>query len=95
MLSAIICYECSYSALLLLKQLIHKWFTFFGPLVLEFNLLNFLTLKVDRDQTVSRRSKPSSRTTLIDEQSNPWNRLQLQDVMSRHRGAKQLRRYGL
>jgi len=42
----------------------------------------------DRDRTVSRRSKPSSRTTLIDEQSNPWNPLQLQDVMSRHRGAK-------
>ena len=50
---------------------------------------------VDRDRTVSQRSKPSSRTTLIGEQPNPWNRLQLQDVMSRHRGAKQLRRFGL
>ena len=49
----------------------------------------------DRDRTVSRRSKPSSRTTLIGEQPNPWNLLQLQDVMSRHRGAKQPRRYGL
>ncbi len=46
----------------------------------------------DRDRTVSRRSKPSSRTTLIGEQPNPWNLLQLQDVMSRHRGAKPLRR---
>jgi len=50
---------------------------------------------VDRDQTVSQRSKPSSRTALIGEQPNPWNRLQLQDAMSRHRGAKQPRRFGL
>ena len=50
---------------------------------------------VDRDRTVSQRSKPSSRTTLIGEQPNPWNHLQLQDVMSRHRGAKQFRRYEL
>ena len=50
---------------------------------------------VDRDQTVSRRSKPNSRTTLIGEQPNPWNHFQLQDVMNRHRGAKQLRRYEL
>ena len=49
----------------------------------------------DRDRTVSRRSKPSSRTTLIGEQPNPWNPFQLQDVMSRHRGAKLFRRYGL
>jgi len=50
---------------------------------------------VDRDRTVSQRSKPSSRTALIGEQPNPWNRLQLQDAMSRHRGAKQPRRCGL
>ena len=48
----------------------------------------------DRGQTVSRRSEPSSRTTLIGEQPNPWDLLQPQDVMSRHRGAKRLRRYG-
>ena len=53
------------------------------------------TPSVDRDQTVSQRSKPNSRTTLLGEQPNPWNLLQLQDVMSRHRGAKQLRRYEL
>src|SRR5207244_13174782 len=47
------------------------------------------------DRTVSRRSEPSSRTTLIGEQPNPWDLLQPQDVMSRHRGAKQRRRYGL
>ena len=45
------------------------------------------------DRTVSRRSEPSSRTTLIGEQPNPWDLLQPQDVMSRHRGAKLRRRY--
>ena len=45
---------------------------------------------VDRDQTVSQRFKPSSRTALLGEQPNPWNLFQLQDAMSRHRGAKQL-----
>ena len=55
----------------------------------------FYYLTVDRDRTVSQRSEPSSRTTFISEQLNPWNRFQLQDVMSRHRGAKQLRRLGL
>ena len=49
----------------------------------------------DRDRTVSRRSEPSSRTALIGEQPNPWDLLQPQDAMSRHRGAKQPRRYGL
>ena len=31
---------------------------------------------MDRDRTVSRRSEPSSRATLIGEQPNPWDRLQ-------------------
>lgn len=47
---------------------------------------------VDRGQTVSQRFKPSSRTTLIGEQPNPWNLFQLQDATSRHRGAKQFYR---
>ena len=46
----------------------------------------------DRDRTVSRRSEPSSRATLIGEQPNPWDLLQPRDVTSRHRGAKPLRR---
>ena len=41
-----------------------------------------------------KRFEPSSRTTLIGEQPNPWDLLQPQDVMSRHRGAKPLRRCG-
>src|SRR6266568_280090 len=40
-------------------------------------------------------SKPSSRTALRGEQHNPWDLLQPQDAMSRHRGAKPSRRYGL
>ena len=43
---------------------------------------------------VLRRSEPSSRTTLIGEQTNPWHLLQRQDVMSRHRGSDPRRRYG-
>ncbi len=46
----------------------------------------------DRDRTVSRRSEPSSRTALMGGQPNPWNRIQLQDAISRHRGAKPRRR---
>ncbi len=41
------------------------------------------------------RFEPSSRTTLMDEQSNPWELLHPQDVMSRHRGAEQGRRCGI
>jgi hypothetical protein len=50
---------------------------------------------VDRDQTVSRRSKPSSRTFLNVEQTYPWFYLHNQDKMSRHRGAKRFRQLGL
>ena len=95
MLSAVILNRRSYSALLLMKQPIHQRSTLFGPLVLAWGPLIFLLSTVDRDQTVSRRSKPNSRTTLFGEQTNPWDLLQPQDVMSRHRGAKQLHRYEL
>src|SRR5437870_2134773 len=47
------------------------------------------------ESTVSRRSKPSSRTALMGEQPNPWDLLQPQDATSRHRGAKPCRRCGL
>ena len=53
------------------------------------------TPTTDRDRTVSRRSEPSSRATLMGEQPNPWDLLQPQDVTSRHRGAKPPRRYEL
>ena len=92
MLSAVINSEHSYPALLLAEQQEHQRFVHPGPLVLRTGLLKFHTPTEDKDQTVSRRSEPSSRTTLIGEQPNPWDLLQPQDVMSRHRGAKPPRR---
>ena len=92
MLSAVILTEHSYPAMPLARQLEHQWFVHPGPLVLGTTPLNSPAPTEDRDQTVSRRFKPSSRTTLIGEQPNPWDLLQPQDVMSRHRGAKPHRR---
>ena len=66
-----------------------------GPLVLVPEPRKSHAPTIDRDRTVSRRSEPSSRATLIGEQPNPWNLLQPQDVTSRHRGAKPLRRFEL
>ena len=54
--------------------------------------LKFPTPTTDRDRTVSRRSEPDSRTALMGERPNPWDRLRPQDAMSRHRGAKPPRR---
>ena len=95
MLSAVIPSVHSYPAVLLADQLLHQWYVHPGPLVLGINPVKFPTPMADRDRTVSRRSEPSSRTTLIGEQPNPWDLLQPQDVMSRHRGAKHPRRYEL
>ncbi len=63
-----------------------------GPLVLRPAPFRYPAPAPDRDRTVSRRSEPSSRTALMGEQPNPWDLLQPQDAMSRHRGAKPLRR---
>ena len=93
--SAVILSALSYPAVPLARQLVHQRCVHPGPLVLGAAPLNSPTPTADRDRTVSRRSKPNSRTTLIGEQPNPWDLLQPQDVMSRHRGAKQPRRYGL
>src|ERR671912_1638773 len=95
MLSAVIPPERSQPAMPLARQLTHQRFVRPGPLVLGTALLKSPTPTEDRDRTVSRRSEPSSRTALIGEQPNPWDLLQPQDAMSRHRGAKQPRRYGL
>ena len=85
----------SYPAVPLAEQLVHQRYVHPGPLVLRTAPFKSLSPATDRDRTVSRRSEPSSRTTLMGEQPNPWNLLQLQDVMSRHRGAKPPRRYEL
>ena len=92
MLSAVIPSGLSYPALPLARQPVHQRSVHPGPLVLGAAPRNSPTPTADRDRTVSRRSKPSSRTTLIGEQPNPWDLLQPQDVMSRHRGAKPPRR---
>ena len=93
--SAVILSAHSYPTLPLARQQVHQWCVHPGPLVLGAAPLKSPTPTADRDRTVSRRSKPSSRTTLIGEQPNPWDLLQPQDVMSRHRGAKHCRRYEL
>ena len=95
MLSALILSVLSYPAMPLAEQLVHQRYVHPGPLVLELLFSSFLYYMADRDRTVSRRSKPSSRTTLNGEQPYPWDLLQPQDVMSRHRGAKHRRRYEL
>ena len=93
--SAVITSERSQPALHLAVQLAHQRFVHPGPLVLGTAFLKFLPATEDRDRTVSRRSKPSSRAALMGEQPNPWDLLQPQDATSRHRGAKPSRRYGL
>ena len=93
--SAVIPSEHSYPAMHLATQPVHQRFVHSGPLVLRTAPFKFPTPTADRDRTVSRRSEPSSRTTLNGEQPYPWDLLQPQDVMSRHRGAKHCRRYGL
>ena len=84
--------KLGYSAMHLVVQPIHQRFVQPGPLVLRSAPLKYPTPTPDRDRTVSRRSEPSSRTALMGEQPNPWDLLQPQDAMSRHRGAKPLRR---
>src|SRR5213595_1883822 len=95
MLSALLLSRRSYPAMLRAEQLVHQRSSHLGPLVLEMTTLNLPTPTTDRDRTVSRRSEPSSRTAFMGEQPNPWDRLQPQDAMSRHRGAKPPRRCGL
>ena len=93
--SAFISSVRSYPAMPLAEQLVHQRYVQPGPLVLRSDPLKLPTPTTDRDRTVSRRSEPSSRATLIGEQPNPWDLLQPQDVTSRHRGAKPFRRYEL
>src|SRR6201997_4690502 len=95
MLSAVIPSKRSKPAVLLAEQLAHQRFVRPGPLVLGTAPLKTPTRAADRDRTVSRRSKPSSRAALMGEQPNPWDLLRPQDATSRHRGAKPSRRYGL
>ena len=76
----------------LAEQLLHHWYVHPGPLVLRTAPLKYPTPTTDMDRTVSQRSEPSSRASLMGEQPNPWDLLQPQDETSRHRGAKPPRR---
>ena len=76
MLSALISSACSYPAMRLATQPEHQGCVHSGPLVLGAAPFNSPTPTADRDRTVSRRSKPSSRTTLNGEQPYPWDLLQ-------------------
>ena len=73
-------------------QLAHQQSVHSGPLVLRAAPLKSPAPTADRDRPVSRRSEPSSRTALMGEQPNPWDLIQPQDAMSRHRGAEPRRR---
>ena len=95
MLSALIRPRRGYPAVHLAVQPAHRRSVQHGPLVLVSDPRKSPAPTTDRDRTVSRRSEPSSRATLIGEQPNPWDLLQPRDVTSRHRGAKPLRRYEL
>src|SRR5512139_1491314 len=92
MLSAVIPARLSYPAVPLAGQLAHQRSVHPGPLVLGAAPLKSPSPTADRDRPVSRRSEPSSRTTLTGEQPDPWDLIQPQDVMSRHRGAEPCRR---
>ena len=95
MLSALIHSRRGYPAVRLAAQPVNRRSVHHGPLVLVAAPRKTPTPTIDRDRTVSRRSEPSSRATLMGEQPNPWDLLQPQDVTSRHRGAKPPRRYEL
>src|SRR3990170_3313554 len=90
--SALIPAGHGYRAMLLAEQLAHQRSVHPGPLVLGVAPLKPPPPATDRDRTVSRRSEPSSRAALTGEQPDPWDLLQPQDAMSRHRGAKPPRR---
>src|SRR2546430_10388493 len=95
MLPALIPSERGQPAVPLARQLAHQRFVRPGPLVLGAAPVKPPTPTEDRDRTVSRRSKPSSRASLTGEQPDPWDLLQPQDETSRHRGAKPYRRHGI
>src|SRR3989442_4427093 len=95
MLSALISSAHGYATMPVTRQLPRQKCVKPGPVVLRFEPLKFPAPTVDKARPVSRRSERSSRTALTGEQPAPWDLLQPQDAMSRHRGAKPSRRYEL
>src|SRR5699024_3629674 len=88
MLSALIRSTRSYPAVLLAEQLVHQLCVHAGPPVITISPHKHQTSTTDRDRTIPRCSDPSSHTAIMGEQANPWDRIQVQDEMIRHRGAK-------
>ena len=74
MLSALIPARHGYPAVPLAEQPANRRSVHHGPLVLVTEPRKTPTPTIDRDRTVSRRSEPSSRATLMGEQPNPWDR---------------------
>ena len=72
MLSALIHTRRGYSAMRLAPQPINRRSVQHGPLVLVSEPRKFPAPTIDRDRTVSRRSEPSSRATLMGEQPNEY-----------------------
>ena len=85
MLSAVIGWESSYPAMLLSETTGTPGIPSSQSSRTRDELPQISAIVQDRDRTVLRRSEPSSRTTLTGEQPDPWDLLQPQDVMSRHR----------
>ena len=71
MLSALIQSRLGYPAVHLAAQLVNRRSVHHGPLVLVTAPRKSPAPTIDRDRTVSRRSEPSSRATLMGEQPNP------------------------
>src|SRR6516164_5849773 len=90
--SALIRSRPGYPAMPRARQPAHQRSVLPNPLVLGETLRKFPPPTADKDRPVSRRSEPSSRTAFTGEQPDPWDLLQPQDAMSRHRGAKPVRR---
>src|SRR3954452_22782603 len=95
MLSALISSAGRKPAVLLAEQLAHESCVRPGPLVLGTAPHKCPAPTEDRDRIVSRRSNPSSRTSLRGEQPNLGDLLQPLYATSGHRGAKPCRRCGL
>jgi len=85
MLSAVISWESSYSALPLLGTTDTPGIPSSQSSRTRDDSPQISTVVLDRDRTVLRRSEPSSRTALTGEQPDPWELLHPQDAMSRHR----------
>ena len=90
MLSALIRSRRRYPAVHLAAQLVNQRSVQHGPLVLVSEPRKSPAPTIDRDRTVSRRSEPSSRATLMGEQPNPWD---LRPVTNRPEGTFRSLRY--